>query len=435
MHAHMKKKSPTPCGLLAALFLGAAALFSSCATPPAPPAAADAAGSIDLARVAEEFSRAGIPLYKTTSLELHFTPDSWKARALELIRGAKDYILIDSYLTGYHPVVDDLFQALAEKASQGVKVYITFDSTSYFTYFPGKTDYFPAPQVYFAGTSVHIAEYNPLSGVNIFALPRLLDRDHRKYWIIDGEYFAAGGMNLYYYSFAPSSGPHNLDTVAITSGAELTAAMVKSFCATWNEYSTERIDPDDFGTVDADAGSSSWLVDQDLRGSSEVDAVFRAFFEGARREIWMIQAYAFVSGHLVKQVEEAVARGVSVNVILSNNAIRTVYDKAAKYRALDLMDSGASVYMFDPPDRSFIHYKLMLADGSLAAFGSANYNLRSQYLSREIGLVTADSAVIREAEKNLEDVMADCVPVTRQEALSYRGIEYWTAFLSMLYGG
>ena len=414
--------------ILLALALSLAA--ASCASAPAP----EPPSSLEIS-VGRFFASHNIPLLASTKPKLYFSSDDWAARALELVKGANDYIMISSFLVNSHRVNEPIMKALVEKAAQGVRVYVIFDSSSYFTYLPDKKSYLPTALSYFRGTAVRVAEYNPISGAKLFALPSLLDRDHRKFWIVDGKYLAAGGMNLNYYSLAPSGEYSNIDTFAEIEGEEPLRLMVDSFCETWNRYSPERLSPEAFDVKARPVDSSVWLVDQIPGEESKIDTLFDAFFGSAEKEIWMLQAYTFSTPALVAKIESATKRGVKVHIVLSANSFRSAYDEASKYCVEDLLKAGASVYMFDAPDDSFLHYKLMLADGRLAAFGSPNYNFRSQYLSREIAIVSAEPSVASAALLNLKGLMKYATPVTMEEAIGYRGLKYFASYLGMLFGG
>ncbi len=381
------------------------------------------------------FAERDIPEFPSTLPKLHFSSDEWKARALELVEGAEDYIMIDSFLVNNHPVNSAIMEALVRKSREGVLVYVIFDSSSYFTYMPDQASYLPAALKYFKGTPVRVAEYNPISGLRLFSLPALLDRDHRKFWIIDGKYLAVGGMNLNYYSLAPSGEYSNIDTFAEIEGPGPLAYMVDSFCRTWNRNSPDPIEPEKFGIPDKKTDSSVWVVDQIPGEPSKVDSLFDAFFLFAEKEIWMLQAYTFSTPELVRKIKTATRRGVDVHLVLSANSFRAAYDKASKYCIQDLLEAGAKVYMFDAPDNSFLHYKLMLADGYLAAFGSPNFNYRSQYLSREIALVSADKDVGATTLLNVREIMKHATPVLMEEARQYRSLTYLTSYLGMLFGG
>ena len=420
-----------PAALLAALIvLFPAFMAISCAS--APPAPTQTSLEINAGRY---FADHDIPLLPSTKPKLYFSSDAWASRAFELVKGAKDYIMISSFLVNNHRVNDNIMEALTEKAAAGVRVYVLFDSSSYFTYMPDKKSYLPVALSYFRGTAVHVAEYNPISGAKLFALPSLFDRDHRKFWIVDGKYLAAGGMNLNYYSLAPSGEYSNIDTFAEIEGEKPLKLMVESFCDTWNRFSPENLSPESFQIQKRPTDSAVWLIDQSPGEGSKVDTLFDAFFNNAEKEIWMLQAYTFSTPALVRKIEGAAKRGVKVHLVLSANSFRAAYDEASKYCIEDLLHAGAKVYMFDAPDDSFLHYKLMLADGRLAAFGSPNYNFRSQYLSREIAIVSADPDIAAETLINLKGLMKYARPVTMEEARGYRGLKYLASYIGMLFGG
>ncbi|HWP68029.1 MAG TPA: phosphatidylserine/phosphatidylglycerophosphate/cardiolipin synthase family protein, partial [Rectinemataceae bacterium] len=377
----------------------------------------------------------GLMRFESSRPTIYFSGEEWKRRALDLIRGAKDYILLSSFITNVSDANEEVFDALVKKADSGVRVYIMFDSCSYFAFTTKKNPHMPVAIKAFEGKTVHVTEYNPISGEKLFAAPFLLNRDHRKFWIVDGQYMATGGMNLDYHSLSPQGENGNIDTFVEIESSGATKQMIRSFCEAWNRYSVETISEDSFAVADGAADVRLWLADQTLEGDSLMDPMFDAFFLYAQKEIWMIQAYTFSTPKLVAKIKAATQRGVRVNIMQSDNAITAAYDKSAKYCIKDLMDAGANVFIFNSPDKAFLHYKLMLADGKVAAFGSPNYNFRSQYLSRELAFVFDDEETGAIAYRNVEQLAAYARPVTREEALRYRGLDYWFSYISMLFGG
>ncbi|HWR12134.1 MAG TPA: phosphatidylserine/phosphatidylglycerophosphate/cardiolipin synthase family protein [Rectinemataceae bacterium] len=431
MFPKLPSKTRFPVAALALILaLSPILTLHSCASAPAP----EPKTKLEK-KVQRFFADRDIPELPSTAPKLYFSSDAWMARALELVESAKDYIMIDSFLVNAHPVNSAIMEALVKKSRAGVRVYLIFDSSSYFTYMPDMVSFLPTALKYFAGTPVRVAEYNPMTGLKLFSLPSLLDRDHRKFWIVDGKYLAVGGMNLNYYSLAPSGEYSNIDTFAEIEGPEPLALMVESFCDTWNRNAPEPIEPDSFAIPENRADSSVWLVDQAPGGGSKVSSLFDAFFLCAEKEIWMVQAYTFTTPELTRKIRTATRRGVEVHLILSANSFRTAYDEASKYCVQDLLEAGAKVYMFDAPDNSFLHYKLMFADGYLAAFGSPNFNYRSQYLSREIALVSADPEVGAKTLLNLQGIMKYATPIPMEEASLYRSAKYLASYLGMLFGG
>ncbi len=384
---------------------------------------------------AEDLKAAGIPRYPSTLPALFFSNSDWADRALEMVSSAKDYILISSFLINAHPVNAPIMDTLVRKANEGIRVYVMFDSSSYFTYMPDGTTYLPAPVRSLEDTSVHVAEFNPITGAAFFAMPSLLERDHRKFWIVDGKSVASGGMNFNYYSFSPPGPCGNIDTFIEVGGRDLVKSMVESFCQTWNENSPETIDAADFTVQDPAVDSSIWLANQTLDGPSLIDPLFDAVFRNARKEIWMLQSYAFPTGALIRKVKTATKRGVAVHIVLSTNSFRMAYENAAYYRTADLIEAGAMIHIFDAPDKTFLHYKLMVADDDFAVYGSPNFNFRSQYLSRELAVATQDARTIQATRDNLEQILRYAPAIHIEQARSYKSLKYLAAYLGMLFGG
>ncbi len=387
------------------------------------------------ADVAEYFAGLGIARYPSTRPLLFHTGQAWMERATTLVDGARDHILVSTFLLAAHPVHAPLVDALVRAAARGVRVHVLYDSSSYYTYTPEKTSYFVSGAASFAGTAVRTAEYNPISGEKLFALPFLLHRDHRKFWIVDGERIATGGINLNYYSLLPDHQGGNTDTFAEIGSPGAIRAMIDSFCETWNDNSVDSIDPASFPVRGSPDEVPVWVLDQTLRSGPRMDDFFDAFFLYARREIWMIQAYSFTTKAMVDKIRAATKRGVRVNLVLSDNSFRTVYDGAARYCMLDFLDAGAVVHVFDSPEKSFLHYKLMLADDRLAGFGSANFNLRSLYLAGELSFVFDDPLTGAEVRRNIDSLLAHTRIVGRDEAAGYRTLRNFIDYVSMLYGG
>ncbi|MCE5255413.1 MAG: phosphatidylserine/phosphatidylglycerophosphate/cardiolipin synthase family protein [Spirochaetaceae bacterium] len=382
------------------------------------------------------FEAHGLPRCESTMPALYFSSQEWEKRALELIGSAKNYILITVFLGSWHEYSAPIYDALVKKAGEGVRIYYMLDPSSYEQYLPDRNHLVPAATKRLAEAGVHVAEYNPLTGERLFTTVGLLEREHRKFWIIDGKYLAAGGMNINYLSCAPLDKGGHLDTFVEVQSEEAARQMIRSYCTTWNAFSPERINPDDFPLCPADKPETSfWLADQGFGGYGETDTMFDAFFLYAKREVWMIQAFPFVTESLLDKIRAATSRGVTVNIMLSSHSEREIHNSAARYCMKPLIDAGAKVYLFESPEGAFLHYKLMLADRKLVAFGSANFNLRSQSLSKEMEFIFDDERIGGQAYVNLQGLLAYSRLIGQDEARSYRNLKNFTSYAIMLVGG
>jgi len=105
-------------------------------------------------------------------------------------------------------------------------VYLITDSASFYA---GKKSAIP----YLYRSGLPVVEYNPIRGRNIFKTLTFLDRDHRKYWIFDGEVAVVGGFNITNKSlYTPHKGG-NKDSAIFFKSEETIKAMVASFVTTW----------------------------------------------------------------------------------------------------------------------------------------------------------------------------------------------------------
>ncbi len=385
------------------------------------------------------YEQHNIPKFVSTLPELYFTGIEWNERSMELIREAQDYILITIFLGNYHETTHEVWELLRQRMDEGIRVYLIIDSSSYFQLDPMTEEVVPAVFSHLDEIGIPYTEYNPMSLSSIFFPFGLLDRDHRKYWIIDGEIIAAGGININYTSLGLPPETGNIDTMAEIVSPEAAGVLVRSFVDTWNAYSPRRIKAEDF-SIGKDISSRTelipfWLIDHDFKSSVQVTNMFNSFFLSAEKELWLIQGYAFLTPALIRRISYAVSRGVEVHILLSEYSRKPNYEQASWYGMLDLIDAGATVYMYTSPTGAFLHYKLMMADRRLTALGSVNYNLRSQTASREISFIFDDSRVGARVMDNIEELMKHTRIVTREEALEHRTFQGFLYLLLMQFWG
>lgn len=386
------------------------------------------------------FAKHDIPKISSSLPQYYFTGQEWKDRLLELIEMAEDYILFIVFAGTYHEINQPVWDALAQKAYEGVQVYCIIDSVSYFVAECEQYGAQPPASVIIRETGIHAVDYNPISLSNIFYMPQLLDRDHRKFWIIDGKRIVMGGTNINVSSFGRPPDLGNIDTMAEVISPEGAEHLIRSFVETWNAYSSNKLCTQKFAIPELDEDridreTSFWLIDHYWPKRSQVTPMFDVFFLAAQEELWLVQAFTFVTPGILNRIRFAVNRGVEVNILLSERETGPHYRAAAFYGIKDLIDAGANVYMYELPKDAFLHYKLFMADRKLTALGSVNFNFRSQTYSREISYVFDDSRVGADIMENLEELLEDSRRVDRDEAKEYRTLHNLFFLLLMKFWG
>lgn len=368
----------------------------------------------------------------------YYTGGQWIRRLKELINQAEDYILFSLFLANIHEVTEEIWMLLIEKQQQGVEVYGIIDSSSNFQKVPGEPIHTPAALQMLKSNGVAIVEYNSITASKLFILPFLLDREHRKFWVFDGETISVGGMNINYTSLGHPPGIGHIDAMVEVQSPSAAAEIIHSFITTWNGYDPRQLHQSMFLIPEVPPdydGTEFWLIDSSPGGQTHVDAMLDGVFFSAREEIWLVQGYAFSSRNLIHRIEEAVARGVEVHIVFSDHQWNPSRRGAAYYSKMDFLKAGASIYLFSSPEESFLHFKLILVDDTISVLGSVNYNNRSQYLSREVALVFEDPDVGKDVRQHLEELLLHTSPVTEEDAQSYRTFINRLHHLVMQLGG
>jgi cardiolipin synthase len=398
-----------------AALLAGALLLASCATIPraSPGAPPDFPGTrcADLA-----------------DLRFYFTGDAFLRRAEELIREARDYILIDSFIVNDDEKGRYVFELLRSRREQGLRVYLLTDPSSAFI--PGRTG---VPLLVEMG--IPVTEFNPMRGSRLAKLPLFLYRDHRKFWIVDGERVVLGGQNIYAVSLNSPEQSGNTDSMVEFRSATACRELVASFVREWNAYSLDKLRLEDFPVQPAaePGAAPAWLVHQDRR--AVVRQMFGCLFDLAREEVWLIQDYTMPDRAVLRRIRQLSASGVRVNILFSGSFRQMdKFHFATGYRKQPLIQAGARLWEYSHP-LSHLHYKAVIVDGHWFSLGSVNFNFRSAWLSKELNLVFEGSELGKPMLENLAQLASHSRPITEQEAAGYRGTEFFLYYLLLFLGG
>jgi cardiolipin synthase len=355
-HARRASRSPANCfvkcvadrlffrmGLLMRGFRGIAAVILAvlpvgCATRPRFPEPRIANG--DLGAFYKE--SAGVPRSEVAAPEFRDSGPEIRREMLELIRGARHSILVDSFLLNDGPASREVLDALVEKSRQGVVVRVLGDASSRFV---REEEAF----TYLSDQGVPTAEFNPVRGWRLFVPHAIFERDHRKFWIVDGRRIFLGGANLSDLSLIPPEEGGNRDLMVRFDSPGVGRELTRSFVSTWNESRAPR--PLSIDELNLDrptsrvGGTGCWIFNQDSvpMNPSLTEVMFDGLFASATRTVWLVEPYTFTNPEIIKSVREMTARGVEVNLVLSTQVRAPRFRYASFYGILDLIEAGARV--------------------------------------------------------------------------------------------
>lgn len=217
--------------------------------------------------------------------------------------------------------------------------------------------------------------------------------DHTKLLVFDKRSAILGGMNIGREYFSEW---HDL---MVRVEGPVVATLAHDFARTW-----QRSGPaGDFGRlqlparisppVATDASFPIRVLRTDpAAGRHEILQAMLLAIRGAQKRVWIENPY-FAHDGISAACEEAARRGVDVRVIIPTEGDSAIMDAGNLATARGLIAAGASVLRYP----KMTHMKVMACDGWATA-GSANLDLLSLRINRELNISFSDPSAIRSLE-------------------------------------
>ena len=315
----------------------------------------------------------------------------------QAVRQARSSIHLEYFNFRNDSIASLLFDLLAQKAKEGVKVRALYDG------FGNSSNNRPLKKKHIKeirANGIEIYEFKPLKFPWFHAI---FNRDHRKIVVIDGQIAYTGGMNVadYYIKGTEVVGSWN-DMHCRIDGDEVNTLQA-IFLKMWNKVSGQNI----HGAEYFRAKKQDYLV-EGLKPDTSATAyhkmvgiinrephiskdIIRYFYvnaiNDAKDSIKLISPYFTLSHQLKKALKNAAKRGVKVEIMLSTKSDVPLTPDCGFYNAHKLMKAGCKVWMYTP---GFHHTKIIMVDGKFCTVGSANLNSRSLRWDYEENAVIID---------------------------------------------
>jgi cardiolipin synthase len=285
-------------------------------------------------------------------------------------RKARKIICLAFYIFRNDETGLELAEILRQKASEGVAVYILYDHFGSI------------------GTPMKFWKQLRESGIRIrasrpfkWSAPfRYAHRDHRKLIIIDGCRAFTGGLNIAneyagYYRIAQKLRKKRgwRDTGIFLEGP-VAETLFEEFKKAWEIWKGE---PIEFRrAVDAVEGGLPVLpiFASSARGRRRMRKLLYYSINRAQRSIYLTTAYFTPSRRMLKILEDAVARGVEVILLLPGRSDISAALYSARAYFTKLLKAGVEIYTYNG---QILHAKTSVFDGVWSIIGSANLDFQS----------------------------------------------------------
>jgi len=298
---------------------------------------------------------------------------------LAAIDTAQESIYLETYIWKDDAVGQEFKDHLAQKAEQGVEVYVVFDSFAN-TVVPRAFKVFPP--------TMHVLSYQAIRRPWHLLDLRRYALDHRKLLIVDGSTGFIGGYNigsLYATTWR--------DTHLRISGPAA-ADLAQSFINFWNRDAPGRTRlrrhyPRRFDSLINVRGTNAMRLTFPIR-DMYIEAIDRAEYS-----IRLTNAYFVPDGSLLDALKAAAQRGVDVRVLVPWISNHVVVDWLTRGYFMECLQAGIRVFGY----RNMLHAKTCTIDGQWSTIGTANLDRLSAVGNYEINAEIYNDALAQQMEE------------------------------------
>ncbi|WP_168565796.1 cardiolipin synthase [Crateriforma spongiae] len=311
-------------------------------------------------------------------------------------------VLMEFYI--WHPggLADEVLEALIRAAGRGVHCCVLIDALGARPWW--KTD---QPQrLRDAGVQLHAAL--PVGLFRTF-VGRTDLRLHRKIVVVDGHIAWTGSMNLVDPRFFKQDAGVGqwVDSMARLEGSAV-ALLAAVFIGDWNLESgtplAELVERAKLRLIEPDGPSDLQVIPSGPGQSGDAQLqMILTLLNTAREEIVLTTPYLVPDESLLRAMNGASARGVTVRLIVPEKVDSFLTRYASRSYFQDLLDHDIEVYLYRD---GLLHTKAITVDGQHAMFGTVNLDMRSFWLNYEVALYIYDSnfaAEIRQLQQTYLD--------------------------------
>ena len=350
-------------------------------------------------RTKRDFQQLGLPIYEGNTTRILPTAEIKFRDLFEAVDKAEKYILLDYFKFQQDSICGLLIEKLRRKASEGLQVYVLFDS------FGNHDSDFPLSDTLQASirkSGVNIAAFDP---VRFPWINHLMHRNHHKIAIIDGKMVYTGGMNVadYYLHGKPKVGKWR--DMHIRMDGPIVQAYEELFWKMWEKEQTPSPLPRKGECLPSpmrEVGGGS--VAFASRWPKETPKIMRQTYsiaiDNADHLVQIVNPYAMLFGEVRAALRRALERGVRVQFMVSTKSDGKVNDDVIGLEMRKLMKRGAEIYYFSG---GFHHSKIMMIDSLFCTVGTTNLDARSLCFDYEVNAFIFSPATTHELQQIFYD--------------------------------
>lgn len=356
------------------------------------------------------------------------------------LRTCQRAVTVQMYFAKPGAVADTMAQVLGECARKKARVLLLLDG------FGAQT----LAEKWVEGLKADGVEVAWLRQLRWYTLHKAAERSHARVVVVDGRVGYTGGFGLADYWLGAGRKPEEWRETNVRFEGPAVAQLQAAFGSTWAEATGELLTGDAFfppvsfeQVADRDSVSPVGVQRPVLRsgpgraasaerappadapvvaratsqstvragllhavpstGSTQAERFLALTIAGARRTLYITNAYFVPDDDFRRLLAAAARRGVDVRVMTTGPRTDVQTTRfAGRFRYEDLLRAGVKMYEYQPAN---MHAKTMSVDGVWGSVGSMNFDNRSLAFNDETTLLVHDTAVVAGMDRMfLEDL-------------------------------
>lgn len=330
---------------------------------------------VPLQRLARKLG--GFPACDGNAISLLTGYDAAIAAMVDAIDLAQTGVHLLTYIFADDATGTRVAQALGRAAARGVEVCVLIDAL-------GSRPWARRSMALLADLGIDAHLVLP---VRFAALRRARSdlRNHRKLCLIDGRLGFVGSQNIVDRDFKP--GIVNDELVARVEGP-VVAALDAVFASDWYMETGQLLAP---AAIHGSAGGAllQAMPSGPDYGVPGFERLLVELVHGAVQQVAIVSPYLIPDEALLTAIKNAIARGTSVYLIVSQVVDQRLVSLAQRSYYQELLEAGVQLHRYRD---HLLHAKNVTIDGAIGIIGSSNADLRSFMLNAEISLILHDHA-------------------------------------------
>jgi cardiolipin synthase A/B len=363
----------------------------------------------------------GKPLTAGDTYIVHTNGDQAFPAMLAAIDAAKSRIAFETYIFDTGRVAERFATALEAAARRGVSCQLVLDSV-------GASNMEVRTIEGLEAAGCRIGWFNQISS---FAIEEVNYRTHRKALVVDGDVAFIGGIGIADQWLLDSEGSPRWRDTHFEMRGPAAINVEAAFHENWIETGGE-VEPDLLLHTESAGKAQSIVVwSSPEGGANELKLLYLLAIAAARRTLDVQSPYLITDESTLWSLAEARKRGVRIRLLTEGDitdAKPVKFAGRADYERL--MEQGMEVYEYQ---RSMMHAKAVIVDGTMAIIGSANFDNRSLELNDELNAAVFDRALARRLTSDFDSDLRSSKKLSldewRSRPLHIRGREkLWSFF-------